>query len=132
MACADEFIEALPDGYDTLLGERGTKLSTGQRQRLSIARAILKDAPILVLDEPTASLDAETEIALLARLSEWGRDRVIFLVTHRLGTIRRADQIVVLREGRVTERGTHAELLGDSNGGYRRHLELEDAAGVAR
>jgi ABC-type multidrug transport system fused ATPase/permease subunit len=131
VACADEFIEALPEGYDTLLGERGTKLSTGQRQRLSIARAVLKDAPILVLDEPTASLDAATEIDLLERLAVWGRDRVIFLVTHRLGTIRRADQIVVLRDGRVVERGTHDELVGDARGSYRRHLELEDAVGTA-
>lgn len=131
VACADRFIEALPDGYDTLLGERGAKLSTGQRQRLSIARAVLKDPPILVLDEPTASLDAETEIELLRRLAAWGRERVIFLVTHRLGTIRRADQIVVLREGRVVERGTHDELAGDAGGSYRRHLELEDAERAA-
>ncbi|MDJ0790095.1 MAG: ABC transporter ATP-binding protein, partial [Myxococcota bacterium] len=88
VACADGFIERLDDGYDTLLGERGTKLSTGQRQRLSIARAVLKDTPILILDEPTASLDAETELRVMRNLAEWGKGRLIFLITHRLSTIR--------------------------------------------
>jgi len=111
VACAEAFIESLPEGYDTLLGERGTKLSTGQRQRLSIARAVLKDARILILDEPTAALDAETELAVLERLAAWGEGRLIFLVTHRLSTIRRADQILVLSGGRIAEAGTHAELL---------------------
>lgn len=120
VACADEFIERLPESYDTLLGERGTRLSTGQRQRLGIARAILKDTPILILDEPTASLDAETERRLLANLAEWARGRVVFLVTHRLGTIRHADRIVVLREGRVEEQGSHEELMGRPEGLYRR------------
>jgi ABC-type multidrug transport system fused ATPase/permease subunit len=129
VACADEFIEQLPDGYDTELGERGTKLSTGQRQRLSIARAILKDTPILVLDEPTASLDAETELRVLERLAEWGKGRVIFLITHRISTIRRADQVAVLREGRVAECGSHEELLAKPEGAYRRLLESELAGG---
>ncbi len=130
IAAADAFIEALPDGYDTLLGERGTKLSTGQRQRLSIARAVLKDTPILVLDEPTASLDAETELRVLANLAAWGKGRAIFLITHRLSTIRRADRIVVLREGRLVEAGTHDELIA-LGGAYGRLLDLESAPGAA-
>ena len=125
VACADTFIEELPQGYDTLLGERGTKLSTGQRQRLSIARAILKDTPILILDEPTASLDAETELALLYNLKECGKGRTIFLITHRFSTIRVADRIVYLREGRVVENGSHAELIAREAGAYRRLIEFE-------
>ncbi|MCG8587988.1 MAG: ABC transporter ATP-binding protein/permease [Proteobacteria bacterium] len=125
VACAHEFIERLPQGYDTLLGERGTKLSTGQRQRLSIARALVKDAPILVLDEPTAALDAETELRVLANLSAWGRGRCIFLITHRLSTIRRADQIAFLVDGRVAEMGSHDDLMGRAEGAYRRLVEAE-------
>ncbi len=135
IAGADEFIAKLPGGYDTLLGERGTKLSTGQRQRLSIARAVLKDTPILILDEPTASLDAETEIRVLGNLAEWGRGRLIFLITHRLSSIRRADQILVLRDGRIVERGTHEELLGRQEGVYgtlfRQEAEPARAAGAS-
>lgn len=125
VACAEAFIEALPHGYDTLLGERGTKLSTGQRQRLSIARALLKDTPILILDEPTASLDAETEMALLHNLKAWGKGRVIFLITHRLSTVHLADRVVYLREGRVVEAGAHAVLMAQDGGVYRRLLEGE-------
>ncbi|HVP31237.1 MAG TPA: ABC transporter ATP-binding protein [Myxococcota bacterium] len=125
VACVDEFVETLPDGYDTLLGERGSKLSTGQRQRLSIARAVLKDAPILVLDEPTASLDAETELRVLRRLAEWGRGRAIFLITHRLSTVRRADRVLVLQEGRLVEQGSHDELVARPGGVYRRLVERE-------
>jgi ABC-type multidrug transport system fused ATPase/permease subunit len=126
VAGADAFVERLPEGYDTLLGERGTKLSTGQRQRLSIARAVLKDAPILVLDEPTASLDAETELAVMRNLATWGAGRAIFLITHRLSTIRRADRIVVLEAGRIVEQGSHAELLAREGGVYRRLVEAEE------
>jgi ABC-type multidrug transport system fused ATPase/permease subunit len=116
VACAEAFIAALPHSYDTLLGERGTKLSTGQRQRLSVARAVLKDAPILILDEPTASLDAETEMALLHNLKGWGKGRAIFLITHRLSTIRLADQVVYLRDGQVKTSGSHTELMVQEEG----------------
>jgi ABC-type multidrug transport system fused ATPase/permease subunit len=125
VACAEVFVEQQPEGYDTLLGERGARLSTGQRQRLSIARAVIKDPAILVLDEPTAALDSETELHVMQRLAEWGRGRAIFLVTHRLSTIRRADQIVYLRDGLVLEAGSHDELMALPQGAYRRFVELE-------
>ncbi|MBI3798861.1 MAG: ABC transporter ATP-binding protein [Deltaproteobacteria bacterium] len=128
VACAEVFIAALPQGYDTVLGERGTKLSTGQRQRLSIARAILKNTAILILDEPTASLDAETEMTLLHQLKDWGKGRAIFLITHRFSTIRLADQVVYLREGQVVESGSHAELMDLEKGAYRRLSEFEERA----
>jgi ABC-type multidrug transport system fused ATPase/permease subunit len=131
VACAAEFIEPLPEGYDTLLGERGTKLSTGQRQRLSIARALLKDTPILILDEPTASLDAETELRLLRNLADWGRGRAIFVVTHRLSTVRRADQIVYLEGGRAVEVGSHDELMSRAGGAYRRLVDAEESPRVS-
>ncbi|MFN7141165.1 MAG: ATP-binding cassette domain-containing protein, partial [Limisphaerales bacterium] len=110
-AQADEFIRALPQGYDTILGERGVNLSGGQRQRLSIARAFLKNAPILILDEPTSALDSHTEQALLASLRELMQGRTTFVIAHRLSTVRSAHQIVVLEEGRIVERGNHEELL---------------------
>jgi ABC-type multidrug transport system fused ATPase/permease subunit len=125
VACADEFIEQLPESYDTLLGERGTKLSTGQRQRISIARAVLKNTPVLILDEPTAALDAETELRLLDRLESWGKGRVVFLITHRLSTIRRADRIAVLDGGRLVEHGSHEELMARPAGAYRALVEAE-------
>ena len=129
-ACADEFVRDLPEGYATELGERGAKLSTGQRQRISIARAVVKNAPILLLDEPTASLDVATERRVLARLAEWGRDKVIFLVTHRIGTIRRADRILFLEDGVLVEEGDHASLMERPGGRYRAFVTTEsgDAA----
>lgn len=110
-AQADEFISALPNGYETILGERGVNLSGGQRQRLSIARSFLKNAPILVLDEPTSALDVHTEEALLAALRELMRGRTTFVIAHRLSTVRQADLVVVLENGRIVERGGHDELV---------------------
>ena len=135
IACADEFIDTLGEGYDTELGERGVKLSTGQRQRLSIARAVVRDTPILILDEPTASLDAVNEQRVLANLEQWGRQRVVFLITHRLSTIREADTIAFLEEGRIAELGSHAQLMEREDGRYRRFVQAEttgDAEAITR
>lgn len=110
-AHAHDFIEQLPDGYDTVLAERGGQLSGGERQRLAIARAVLKDAPILILDEPTSALDAHTEGKIFEALSRLMKDRTTFIISHRLSTIRRADQILALEDGHVVERGTHESLL---------------------
>ena len=125
IACVAEFVEPMAKGYRTELGERGGKLSTGQRQRLSIARAVLRDTPILVLDEPTAALDAETEQRLLANVAQWARTRIVFLVTHRLSTIRNADQIAFLEAGRIVEIGGHDDLMARPEGRYRRFVEAE-------
>jgi len=125
ISCAHEFIEALPLGYDTELGERGGKLSTGQRQRLTIARAILRDTPILVLDEPTASLDAVTEQRVLRNIAEWGKSRIVFIITHRLSTIKQASQIAFMHEGSIVELGGHDTLMGIPEGYYRRFVRAE-------
>ncbi len=111
LAHAAEFVEALPDGYDTLVGERGVKLSGGQRQRVAIARAILKDAPILVLDEATSSLDSESEKLIQDALWRLMADRTALVIAHRLSTIRRMDELIVLEHGRISERGSHESLL---------------------
>jgi ATP-binding cassette, subfamily B, bacterial len=113
LAEAQDFIAELPDGYDTVVGERGQKLSGGQRQRLSIARAILKDPPVLVLDEATSAVDNETEAAIQRSLELVGRDRTVIVIAHRLSTIRRADRIHVLEAGRIVESGSHDELVAE-------------------
>lgn len=119
LAQADEFITQLPDGYDTMLGERGVNLSGGQRQRLGIARAFLKDAPILILDEPTSALDAHTEESLVDAIRVLAKGRTTFIIAHRLSTIRLADTIVVLDHGKIIEQGTPRDLMA-SDTAYRR------------
>ena len=128
-AHAMEFIDQLPDGLDTVLGETGTLLSGGQRQRLAIARALLKDAPILILDEATSALDSASERAIQNALKEVMKGRTTLVIAHRLSTIENADQVIVLSAGKVVEQGTHAELL-DKGGVYARlyHTQFEDQA----
>lgn len=110
-ANADEFIRRLPQGYDTVIGQRGATLSGGEKQRLAIARALLKDAAIVILDEPSSALDAGTEAAVLEALARLAAGRTTFIIAHRLSTVRRADRVLVLADGRIVEAGTHAELI---------------------
>ncbi|HEX9822311.1 MAG TPA: ABC transporter ATP-binding protein [Methylomirabilota bacterium] len=129
-AHAEEFIRACPDGYATLVGERGVRLSGGQRQRLAIARAFLKDPPILILDEATSDLDAESEFMVQQALGDLMRGRTVLVIAHRLATVRNADRIVVVHEGRIAEAGRHDELLA-RDGLYRRlyALQMEGVTG---
>lgn len=132
VACMDDYVSGLPNGLDTILSDRGGKLSTGQRQRLSIARAVVRDTPILVLDEPTAALDAATEHRVMENLAAWGEGRAIFLITHRISTIRRAGNILYLDGGRIVESGDHGELMARDGGRYRAFVEAEsNLIGVA-
>lgn len=111
-ACCDDFIEALPDGYNTVIGEGGASLSGGERQRISIARAMLKDAPIVILDEATANVDPENEDRLQKAIEALTRDKTIIMIAHRLKTVRHADQILVVDHGRIVQQGTHEQLIG--------------------
>ncbi|HIG28996.1 MAG TPA: ATP-binding cassette domain-containing protein, partial [Verrucomicrobiales bacterium] len=124
-----EFIMQLPDGYDSRVGERGVKLSVGEKQRVSIARALLKNAPLLVLDEATASVDTATERLIQEALSRLMADRTSFVIAHRLSTIRKADQILVIRDGRIEEKGNHEELL-EANGLYAGLCSIQDTSFV--
>ena len=127
-ACCHEFIEKLPNGYQTIIGEGGSTLSGGEKQRISIARAILKDAPIIILDEATSSVDPENQHALLTAINELTCGKTLIVIAHRLSTVRNADAIMVLDHGRIIERGSHADLIAQKGTYYQLYtgaFELE-------
>ena len=119
MACLDEFINELENGLDTKIGERGSLLSGGQRQRLAIARAFIKNAPVVILDEATSALDNKAEAVVQRAIDNLMQDRTVFVIAHRLSTVQNADKIVVINDGEIIETGTHEELLQEENGAYK-------------
>jgi ATP-binding cassette subfamily B protein/subfamily B ATP-binding cassette protein MsbA len=127
LAQADGFISSLPQGYDTVVGERGYRLSGGQRQRIALARAILMQPEILILDEATSALDSQSERLVQEALNQFERDRTVLVIAHRLSTIVRADQIIVLEKGQVLEQGNHQELL-QLDGKYAHYWALQSGA----
>lgn len=127
-ACCHEFISQLPDGYNTVIGEGGATLSGGEKQRISIARAILKDSAIIILDEATSSLDPENEASLQAAIAELTKNKTTIMIAHRLKTVKNADQIVVLEQGRIAERGTHNQLI-KNDGIYEKFITMREKAG---
>ena len=127
-ANCDEFVGKLPQGYDTPIGENGAKLSGGERQRISIARALLKDAPIVLLDEATASLDVENETKVQGALSRLLAGKTVLVIAHRMRTVENADKIVVLAESKVVEEGSPAELLARENGVFARMRALQSSS----
>ncbi len=127
-ALAHDFIMELPNGYETMIGERGVRLSGGERQRIAIARALLKNAPILILDEATSALDSESEALVQSALQNLMTGRTVFVIAHRLSTVRRADRIVVLENGTIEDIGPHEELM-QKPGTYRRLYDLQFAEG---
>jgi ABC-type multidrug transport system fused ATPase/permease subunit len=126
-AFAHDFVQTLPKGYNTLVGERGIKLSGGQRQRIAIARAILKNAPILILDEATSALDSESEAAVQQAMADVMKDKTVIAIAHRLSTIAHLDRLIVLDQGRIVEDGSHAELL--AKGGLYAQLWARQSGG---
>ena len=124
-ACLDEFISSLEDGIDTYIGERGVLLSGGQKQRIAIARAFIKNAPIVILDEATSALDNQSEAIVQEAINNLMRDKTVFVIAHRLSTIRDADKIAVINEGELVELGTHKELMAINNGQYKALYEMQ-------
>jgi ABC-type multidrug transport system fused ATPase/permease subunit len=127
MAGAHDFITELPQGYDTLLGTVTSKISVGQKQRIAIARGLIKSSSVLILDEPTSALDPETEAYLVQALHEAARNKLVIIIAHRLSTIANADKIIFLEAGKVVEQGTHEELLNLADGHYREFVALQSA-----
>ena len=125
MAGATDFLEDLPQGLDTNVGKSGDTLSVGQKQRLSIARGILRDTPVLILDEPTAALDPKTENMLVSGLRQFARNRLVIVIAHRLSTIKEADRIIFLDDGKVLDIGNHDTLMKNEQSQYRRFVELQ-------